>query len=137
MNFKIINKRINFLNRFRRFIKYSSVGAAASIIDYALSNIMVYSFRLNYICSNILSASFVIILSFYIHYYWTFQVVDGKKRIIFVKYLIFVLISFILNNLLMYIFVSIFNIPFYIAKVLEIGILFLFNYTGSRLFIFK
>jgi putative flippase GtrA len=90
---------------------------------------------LNLLLANCISFAVAVILCFILQKNWTFKASGNGKRHLQL-YLIMQAISAVLNNALMYIFVLQLEIYAPISKLLQIAVVFLWNYSFCRLVVF-
>jgi putative flippase GtrA len=131
--------RISIVSRFigepNIFLRYIGAGSIAALVEFSLFFFLYQMADLNLILANCISFAVAVILCFILQKNWTFQVSgNGKRRL--QLYLIMQAISAVLNNALMYIFVLQLGIYAPISKLLEIAIVFLWNYSFCRLVVF-
>lgn len=102
------------INKFwnRSFIRFAAVGIVNTAVDFVILNILVFGFSLNKIPANMISVSVAMLVSYALNYRIVFRNTDakhGQKLVLFVAITMFGL--FILQNLVIYLFVHTFTGP--------------------------
>ena len=131
--------RISIVSRFigepNIFLRYIGAGSIAAFVEFSLFSFLYQMADLNLLLANCISFAVAVILCFILQKNWTFQASgSGQRRL--QLYLIMQAISAVLNNALMYIFVIQLGIYAPISKLLEIVLVFLWNYSFCRLVVF-
>ncbi|WP_422656648.1 GtrA family protein [Methanomicrobium antiquum] len=120
------------------FVKYIFGGAISSISDLLIFSFLLTALKLNYIISNSVSFIIAVFIAFIYHRHITFncsneQFVMGQ----FFLFLIVSVISLILSNILLYLFIGLLLILPLIAKCFQIGISLPVNYVLNKKIVFK
>lgn len=74
-------------------------------------------------------------LNYFLNYRFTFNS-NEKHRIALPRFLIVMLIGFVLNLAMMYVTVNLFQIYYLFAQVLSTGVVLLWNFCGNRFWTF-
>lgn len=119
-----------------KLFRYLIIGSTSALIELSIFSIIHRIFGLGLIESNLIALFIVIVYGFLMHKNWTFNY-KGKSRTAFYLFLFMVSIAIILNNSLLYIFVTIIYLPPEVAKILQICLVFLWNYSFSSLIVFS
>lgn len=116
-------------------LRYATVGGASALVEFLVFSGLVYLSALPVLVANLTATGFVIAFSFVSHKHFTFRNRDayGKQFRLFVTMLA---VSILLNNLLVYLFAVLLGWPPAIAKIVQLGICFIWNYSVSRLIVF-
>jgi len=116
----------------KRFIKYFLVGGVAFVMDYSLSLFFFGILNFTEVLSNTMSVFIVSIMKFFINKKFTFN--NPSKRAKEQLMMSFVVMGFyiIFTSTLVYLFSNILGIPFYITKVLVVGLGVFFNYYMDK-----
>lgn len=117
------------------FLRYIGAGSIAALVEFSLFSFLYQMADLNLLLANCISFAVAVILCFILQKNWTFQASGNGQRHLQL-YLIMQVISAVLNNALMYIFVLQLGIYAPISKLLEIAIVFLWNFSFCRLVVF-
>lgn len=116
--------------------RYLVVGGSSAALEFAAFNILVYLAKLPVLPANLAASLFVVVFGFLSHRHFTFKSRGQYSRQLKL-YLFMIGITVILNNLLVYLFSSALDWPPPLAKVLQLGICFAWNFTFSRLIVFS
>ncbi len=123
-------------SHYKSFSKFTVVGAINTVIDFGIFFILHDIFAVMFVVAHI-SAFFVALAnSFYFNAIWTFKNLKKDQLIRQItSFVIIGLIGLLLSTLTIY-FANQF-MWVYFAKVLAMGVSFVWNYVGSWLFVFK
>lgn len=124
-------------NLLKKVIKYCISGGMGAIIDFGIYSLLIYFFSLNYIISNIISFTCGSLATYYLQKNWTFQCKSTKHLFLLRKYVIVVAITYVLNSLLLILFIQIFTINVFYAKILQILVSTIWGYSINNLYTFK
>ena len=125
-----------FLRDPRQLLRYIGVGALAASVEFTLFTAFYQLVRWPLLVANCMSFAVALILCFLLQKLWTFRARGEGTRQLWL-YLAMQSISVILNNLLMLGLVQGLGIYAPVAKVLQIGIVFIWNYSFCRLVVFS
>lgn len=121
-----------------KIVKYFFVGGTAAVVDVGLFFIFAKFLAYNYLFVGF----FTFIIATFVNYYLSIRFVfeSGKKykkeKEIILVYIVSAS-SLALNLFLLYIFHEQFNIDVGISKIIVTGLLFFYNYSVRKLFIFQ
>ena len=121
-----------------RIVKYFFVGGTAAIVDISLFFIFAKFLAYNYL----LVGFFTFLIATFVNYYLSIKFVfeSGKKykkeKEIILVYVVSAS-SLALNLFLLYIFHDKFSIDVGVSKIIVTGLLFFYNYSIRRFFIFQ
>lgn len=123
----------------QKFINYTLVSIICTIILYSLYIILNYITNGLYILSNTIAYT----VSFTILYLWDRQIFSSKylrkktkvKQLI--TFIIFRVLGYIIDSILLTIFIEKFNMPLLSSKIISSMITFVFNFITNKLFVFK
>ena len=125
-----------FLRDPRLFFKYIVVGGASALIEYTLFNLLYSGVGLATLVANSIAIVVAVVFHFNLQKRWTFRDSQSLRRQL-PRYLMMVGVASLLNNLLVYLFVEVMLMPPALAKLLQIGLLFGWTFTVSRLIVFS
>lgn len=132
---RLIRAAMFFLHDPRLFQRYVSVGALAASVEFLLFTTFYQMAGWPLLAANGAALAVAVILCFVLQKNWTFRARGGANRQLSL-YLVMQSISAILNNLLMLGFVEGLGMYAPLAKILQIGIIFVWNYSFCRLVVF-
>lgn len=125
-----------FLHDPRLLLRYISTGLVAAAVETVLFLLLYQSMQLPLLAANMLALCGALLLCFTLHKHWTFGMSGDTGRQLRL-YLLMQAISMLLNNLLVYSFISLLAWPPLPAKLMQIGFVFIWNFSFSKLVIFK
>lgn len=119
----------------RTLLRYAVVGGASALVEFLVFNVLVYLKVLPVLAANLTATSFIILFSFFSHRHFTFRNPNAFSRQVRL-YVAMLTVSILLNNALVYLFVLVFGWPPPLAKFLQLGLCFIWNFSCSRLIVF-
>lgn len=136
-----LGARVMHLLRFflydpRLFLRYISTGATAAIVEAGLFILLYQELHWPLLAANMLALCCALLLCFALHKHWTFGARGGAKRQLKL-YLLMQAVSMLLNNLLITIFITVCAWQPLLAKLVQIGIVFVWNFSFCKLVIFQ
>jgi putative flippase GtrA len=117
------------------FLKYIAVGGASAIIEFSLFSLFYVVLAWPLLVANSCALAITLLFHFNMQKRWTFRDSQTTRRQL-PRYLLMVSIAAVMNNALMYLFVVVFGIAALLAKVMQIGLVFGFTFSFSRLVVF-
>lgn len=121
-----------------QIFKFCVVGGTAFLIDYGVMIALTELCGINYLISSGISFVVSVIYNYILSVRWVFEVDEnGDKRKEFVIFIVLSLIGLGLNQLLMWVFVSMIHIFYMVAKIIVTAIVMLYNFITRKLFLEK
>lgn len=137
--FQIVQAKIDTLERKNpRLVqmgRYLLVGGSAATIELLLFLLLV-QLGIWFLPANIIALATAGTYGFFLQKHWTFKNKQPEYGRQAVKYTIVVGIGFVLNNLLIYLFIHVFAWHPFWAKVAQLWLVLIWNYSGQRWFAF-
>lgn len=128
---------VNFFLRDRRlFLTYITVGAISALTEFLLFNVFYTVMKMPLMVSNLSAIGIVVAFSFLSHKRFSFRDRQAFHRQL-PWYLLMFGVALALNNALIYLFIAVLGWWAPLSKLLQIGICFLWNFTFSRLVVFR
>lgn len=137
----------------KRFAKFAIVGAAGSVTDFTVLNVLVQLFGFKPVWANIFSFAAAVIQNFVLNRWWTFP--ESKQRQAGRQLLQFALVSLVglgINTLILatvdHLLINFwthlvghehfgFTISYNFAKLVAIGVVLFWNFAGNRLWTYR
>ncbi len=140
MTFSRSSSRVKIDNRlvFREFQRFFFAGGLAFLSDFTVFFFLTHFLKVHYLISNLFGFSAGLLVSYLLSIKWVFQHRKIKKaHFEFALFAAFALLSFLLNELVLWFFVQAFGIYYLTAKILATGATFLLNFSTKKLFLFS
>ena len=132
-NIKVSNKVENLLVQ---IFKFGIVGFIATLIDFVFLYIFKDLVGFSLLISNTLSFTISVIYNYIASTIFVFNVDKNKNsKNIFIKFFIFSIIGLVISNVLLKIFVNVFDIYYLIAKVIATIVVMVFNFVTRKKFL--
>lgn len=135
-----MRKLINLYKKYEEIVNYLIMGGLTTLVSIIVYAMFTKLFHVNYMISNIISWIASVLFAYVTNKMFVFKTkCENKKKVLieiyqFFKYRIF---SFIIDILLMYVFVEIITFDDMVAKVIVQVVVIILNYIFSKLFVFK
>ncbi|MBP3920761.1 MAG: GtrA family protein [Bacilli bacterium] len=131
---------IKVYKKYEEVINYLIVGGLTTLVSVFVYALFTKLFHVNYMISNVISWVASVLFAYVTNKRFVFKSKCDNKRKVFVEIYQFFkyrVLSFVIDILLMYVFVELFGIDDMIAKVIVQVIVIVLNYVFSKLFVFK
>jgi putative flippase GtrA len=115
----------------RQLTRYVTVGGASALTEVLLFYIYLTWLALPLMAANVAAVCSVTFLGFFAQKHFTFRA-RGRMTFQAMLYVLQLGINFVLNNALVFLFAHVGQLRPIIAKVLQLGLCFLFNFTFSK-----
>ena len=116
-------------------IKFGIIGISNTLINWIIF-FLLNLVEVNYILANIIAYSLATINSYIWNSKWVFKY-NNEKLVSSLKFIIVNLVGLILNTIILFILVDMFNINKIISLVIATGVVMIINYISNRLWVFK
>ena len=132
-----MKKIVGLYKKYEEIINYLIVGGMTTLVSISIYALFTKCFHVNYMIANVISWVISVLFAYVTNRIFVFK--SKSENIIleiyqFFKYRVF---SFLIEILLIYIFVELINIDDMISKVIVQVIVIVLNYVFSKLFVFK
>ncbi len=117
-------------------MKFLSVGAIATIIQYVIFIALVELGKVEAVTASALGYGLSSIFNYLLNYHFTFSS-NAKHHIAAVKFAIVVIIGLTLNSLIMYVLVNGFDCHYLLAQIISTGIVLIFNFIIHKYWTYK
>lgn len=128
-----MNRRLRFLKG-QEIYKFMLVGICSSTVVLLFTTLFTSFFGIFYAVSAIMSLEIGVVTAFFAHEKWTFKKISkiNKTSTRFVKYNIFSLVGFGINELTLILLTSKFGIHYVVSEGIAILVAFGFNYIINK-----
>lgn len=128
---------MDFITKFKPFVKYSIVGAIGTFLDLSSLYILVEYFYFPVILGSIVSFLLAVVNNFILNKSWTFRSKSTNYKKLFTKFLIVSIIGLGLTVASMYIFVNILAIWYILSKAITSLLVLTWNFLANKLWTFR
>lgn len=121
---------------FKQIIRFGIIGGLAFLIDYALLYICTDIVGIHYLISSIISFTVSVIFNYILSIKWVFEVderTDPKRN--FLLFIIFSVIGLGINEVIMYVGVTMWEIYYMLTKIFATFIVMIFNFITRKIFL--
>lgn len=120
-----------------QFVKFCLVGSLGLIIDFGSTYFLKEKLSLNKYLANSAGFTFAVISNYFLNKYWTFH--DNSPEILFQaqKFVIVSLIGLAINNQIIYLLNQRGKFNFYVAKLIAILVVVLWNFFANYFYTFS
>lgn len=121
-----------------QFMKFGIVGVIAFLIDYGLMVALTEFFGVPYLISNTISFTVSVVFNYVASMRYVFERRDDmSRRREFTIFVVLSIIGLILNDLFMWLFVSVWFIDYRIAKIIVTVLVAIWNFVTRKIFLEK
>ena len=121
-----------------KFMKFGIVGVIAFLIDYGLMVALTEFFGVPYLISNTISFTVSVVFNYVASMRYVFERRDDmSRRREFIIFVVLSIIGLILNDLFMWLFVSVWFIDYRIAKIIVTVLVAIWNFVTRKIFLEK
>ena len=120
-----------------KFLKFAAVGATGVIVDYGFTYLFKEKFKVHKYLANSIGFTIAASTNYVLNRIWTFESDNPDIAVEYGEFLVLSIIGLGLNNLLLWIFHSKFNLNFYVAKLIAIGFVTIWNFLANYFITFN
>ncbi len=121
-----------------QIIRFTIIGGITASIDYGIMFCLIEFFSINYLIATGIGFIAGSVLNYLLSILWVFERGRYKNQTIeFTLFLLFTLIGFVLNHLIMWVGVDFLYISYMIVKIFSLVVITLFNYISKKYLVFK
>lgn len=124
-------------DNFLSVIRFGITGASGMALDFLLTWVFKDQFHINKFVANGIGFSAAVTSNYLINRAWTFKSTEKKMGKQFIGFILVSLVGLLLNTFFIYVFNNLLLIPFYLSKIIAIGLVFFWNYGANFLIVFK
>lgn len=120
-----------------KFLKFSIVGLSGLVIDFGITYLCKEKVKLNKYISNIFGFAVAVCSNFLLNKLWTFEDASDTYFLQFSLFLSIALVGLLINQTILYIVHEYLKLRFYLAKLIAIGIVTLWNFGFNHFYTFQ
>jgi len=117
-------------------MKFISVGAIATIIQYVIFIVLIELFFVEAVMASAFGYGISSILNYLLNYHFTFSS-NAKHRVAALKFTIVVIVGLSLNSIIMYILVNFFSCHYLFAQIITTGLVLIFNFVVHKYWTYR
>lgn len=120
-----------------QLIKFVIVGAIGTLVNISVLFLLTEFFKFLYLISEVIGFTLATINNYLLNKIWTFEE-NIQVKIIrkYIQYFIVCLLSLILNLIVLFLLVEVFDFWYILAEIVAIMVSFVINFIGSKFWIF-
>lgn len=123
---------------FWQFFKFALTGAFCAVIELGLFTLLVENFTDKYIYTfNALAFSVAVVINYIISRSWIFETGKHSTTVEFIAFILVAVVALGFNQLILYIGITYLFLHYFIAKVLSIFIVMVWNFLAKKFLVFK
>lgn len=119
-------------DRLKEILRFCITGGLSFLVDYGILYALTEWCGVNYLVSAGISFTISVIVNYLLCVVWVFDGVDRKDKKSMAIFLITSLVGLGLNELFMWLFVSVCGIHYMIAKIIATVLVMIWNYITKR-----
>lgn len=130
--YKLFRKRTD--NLFLQFFRYIFVGGTSFLIDFSIYLFLINFLSLNYLLSAAVAFFISVLANYYLSTTWVFNQDDIENRIVeFNLFILISLIGLVFTEILLYVFIGMFDINYIWSKVISSILVLFWNFSARRI----
>ena len=118
------------------YIKFALVGVMNTLLNWSIFFILT-KVELYYIVANVIAYLIATIHSYFWNSIWVFKYNNGSKIKSSIKFIVLNIIGLLINTIILYVLVDIFNINKLISLMLTTVIVMIINYVANKVWVFN
>ena len=119
-----------------KFVKFCVVGFSGLGIDFGITFLTKEKLRINKYVANSLGFIFAASSNYLLNKFWTFEDTNPEALVQYSKFILIALIGLGVNNLIVYLLINKKGTKFYLAKLIAIGVVVIWNFIANYNFTF-
>ncbi|MCL2097984.1 MAG: GtrA family protein [Bacteroidales bacterium] len=127
----------NLEHFFWLFLKFAAVGGSGVVVDFSITYLLKEKANINRYIANSVGFITAATTNYFLNRWWTFQSENPQITKEYLSFFVIALIGLLINNLMLYIFHEKSKLNFYLAKLMAIGIVTLWNFLMNYFFTFS
>lgn len=122
---------------FLKFIKFGVVGFSGMLIDFGITWLLKEKLKVNAYLANSLGFISAASSNYFWNRLWTFESENKDIPLEYMSFIIISVVGLLINNLMIYLLTTKFKLNFYLAKLLAIGVVTIWNFGMNFLITFS
>ncbi len=118
----------------RKFIKFGVVGFSGLFVDFGFTYLFKEKVMLQKYVANAIGFLLAATSNYMFNRYWTFRSHNPQVLVEYTQFMLISLVGLVINTTVLWLIVNKLKLNFYVAKVLAIGVVTLWNF-GANAFI--
>ena len=119
------------------FFKFSVSGMCGVLTNFILTFLLKEKLFLNKYISNSSALTIALFINFILNRNWTYQVNLEPASSQFLKFLLVVTVSVLINHVIVYVSHKNFKFNFYFSKLIAVALVFIWNFVMHSIYTFK
>ena len=119
------------------FFKFSVSGLCGVLTNFLLTFLLKEKLFLNKYISNSSALTIALFINFILNRNWTYQVNLEPMFSQFLKFLLVVTVSVLINHVIVYVSHKNFKFNFYFSKLIAVALVFIWNFVMHSIYTFK
>lgn len=122
---------------FLKFLKFGVVGFSGMLIDFGVTWLLKERLKINAYVANSIGFITAASSNYFWNRLWTFESENQDIPLEYMSFIIISVVGLLINNLMVYLLTTKFKLNFYLAKLLAIGVVTLWNFGMNFLITFS
>ena len=122
---------------FIKFFKFALVGCSGMVVDFTLTYLLKEKFKVNKYLSNAFGFFVAASSNFILNRYWTFASHDPQIGVQYFKFTLISIVGLLFSNLIILVGHDRLKLNFYLAKVVAISVVVLWNFSANNFLTFR
>lgn len=122
---------------FFKFIKFGIVGLSGMMVDFGITWLFKEKLHVNKYIANSLGFAMAAANNYILNRIWTFKSHNQNIPLEFFSFFTVSLIGLLINNLILFLLTEKLNVRFYLAKLIAIGVVVVWNFFANYLVTFR
>jgi putative flippase GtrA len=114
-----------------KFLKFVAVGASGLFVDFGVTYLCKEVFKIQKYISNSIGFTVAASTNYILNRIWTFQSKDPEIGVEYTEFLVISLIGLGLNNFFLWLIIKRLKLNFYLAKLIAIGLVTIWNFLAN------
>lgn len=122
---------------FLKFLKFGVVGFSGMLIDFGITWLLKEKLKVNAYLANSIGFISAASSNYFWNRVWTFESENQDIPLEYMSFIIISVVGLLINNLMIYLLTTKFKLNFYLAKLLAIGVVTVWNFGMNFLITFS